>query len=79
VGKDKEKTAKFLSQFKNPKELVGRLDLNMKEMQNSFNEVKSFFENKFNSEIVIESENESTSGRSARALPQKPSIEIIWK
>ncbi|MCL5090060.1 MAG: leucine--tRNA ligase [Candidatus Marsarchaeota archaeon] len=79
AGKDKEKTAKFLSQFKNPKELVGRLDLNMKEMQNSFNEVKSFFENKFNSEIVIESENESTSGRSARALPQKPSIEIIWK
>ncbi len=77
-GIEKERVAKYLSQFKNPKELVGTVEVDPETLYNSFADARQYLFNIFNAEVVIEKEKESMSARASRALPQKPSIEVIW-
>ena len=80
MGKvDKEKLSKFLSQFaKRINALSGLNTVSSEVLMKCFAESKEFMEKKLGSEIEFENETESKSTRASRALPDKPSIEIIW-
>lgn len=80
--KDVEKGAlsKFLSQFtKRINMLVEKKELEEGMMLGAFVEAAEYISGKFgNAKIVAECEKDSKSERAARALPDKPSIDILW-
>lgn len=76
---DKAALSKYLGQFaKKLNTLNPRNELGMESLLKAFVEARPYMEGKFNARITVESEGSSKSGRAARALPEKPSIDIIW-
>ena len=77
---DREELSKFLSQFmKRINMLVARTELEEGLLLRAFVEAEEYISNKFgNAKIVAEDENGSKSARASRALPEKPSIDILW-
>ncbi|HIH50140.1 MAG: leucine--tRNA ligase [Candidatus Micrarchaeaceae archaeon] len=80
AGVDKEELSKFLSQFmKRINMLVARTELEEGLLLRAFVEAEEYISDKFgNAKIVAESEKDSKSARASRALPEKPSIDILW-
>ncbi len=75
----KEIAAKFLSQFSSKLKIIKKIpNINSKKVFDIFNESIEFLSKKYNSEIVIEQEYNSTSKRSFRSFLDKPSIDITW-
>ncbi|MGC8669808.1 MAG: leucine--tRNA ligase [Candidatus Micrarchaeia archaeon] len=75
----KDKVAKFLQQFtKNIQGLVELQNLNSKQVIESFTEALPYLNEKLKVKVIIESEDSSKSQRAERALPDKPSIDIIY-
>jgi leucyl-tRNA synthetase len=81
MGKiDKERLSKFLSQFAKRINALSRLNaISDEALMNGFADSKEFMEKKIGSGVKLEKEAESKSARAARALPNKPSIEIVWE
>ncbi|MGC8652300.1 MAG: leucine--tRNA ligase [Candidatus Micrarchaeia archaeon] len=77
---NKEAVAKFLQQFsKNIQSLTELPKINEGDALKSFNEAAQYLSEKLGIKIAIESESASTSQRASRALPDKPSIDVIYK
>lgn len=77
---NKEKVAKFLQQFaKDMQSLVAIPTIKSSEMLKSFNEAAPYLSERFGVKVIVEAESASKSGRAARALPDKPSIDIIFE
>ncbi len=75
----KESIAKFLSQFSNKLNTIKKVpDIDSKEVLNVFNESKEFLSKKYNAEIIIEHESNSTSPRAFRSFLDKPGIDLVW-
>ncbi len=76
---EKGRLSQFLMQFAkkfNTMNEVGELDTQL--LLKSFMEAKDYLHDRFNANIIVESEATSKSGRAARALPEKPSIDVVW-
>ena len=77
--KDKERTAKYLSQFKNPMELIALKDISSELLYNYFKDACKYIKKEVDCDnINIERESESQNSRASRALPNKPSISLEW-
>lgn len=78
-GVDKAILSEFLSRFsKKINYLEKENAIPASKIKEGFEEAKEYFISKFGTEIVIEIEEESKSDRAKRALPMKPSIDVIW-
>ncbi len=76
----KDKVAKFLSQFANKlNELRSVPDVSSEQVFMVFDGAKSFLASRFNADISIEYEKESNSQRAFRAFIDKPGIDLIWE
>lgn len=77
---DKEELSKFLSQFtKRINMLVEKRELEDGLLLKAFVEAEEYISDKFGkARIIAESEKDSKSARAPRALPDKPSIDILW-
>ncbi len=77
---DREALSKFLSQFmKRINMLVEKKNLEPGLLLKAFVEADSYISDKFDdAKIIVESEKDSKSARASRALPDKPSIDILW-
>lgn len=76
---DREELSKYLSQFAKRLNTLGEeLKLDMKSLMMAFVEAKDYIGKRFNARIVIEDEASSQSDRATRALPDKPSIDLVW-
>ncbi|MCL5433396.1 MAG: leucine--tRNA ligase [Candidatus Marsarchaeota archaeon] len=79
LGLEGEK-AKFLAQFMPKiKSLIKMHEIESAYMQSAFISAQDYLKSKFNVDIIIEMESTSKSARAQRALPNKPSIEVIWQ
>ncbi len=75
----KEKLSKYLSQFARKVNALAKIAVIGDDvMLKNFVESKAFIEKKLGFGIVFEKEAESKSARAPRALPDKPSIEVVW-
>ncbi len=75
---DKEKLAKYLSQFKNPKILVEKVRFGQDTAFKAFVESVQYLSSKLGAPVTIEKEATSSSQRAQRAVPMKPSLEVVW-
>lgn len=76
---DKAVLGQYLAQFsKKINSLIERNELDMEILRKAFTEAKDYFATRFDARIEIESEEHSKSRRASRALPEKPSIDILW-
>lgn len=75
----KDVAAQFLGQFaKKLNTLKEGPEFSTELLLKAFVEAKDHIGNRFNTRIEVESESSSKSSRASRALPEKPSIDIIW-
>jgi leucyl-tRNA synthetase len=78
-GVDKATLSEFLSRFsKRLNSLEKENPVSSSQLKEGFEEAKEYLGSKFGAEIAIELEEESKSQRAKRALPTKPSIDVIW-
>ncbi len=75
---DKEKLASYCSKFKNLSELAEELKISEDTLYKSFSDACEYIKGKLGIDVKIEKEEESKSERAARAMPLRPSIEILW-
>ncbi|MDE1833460.1 MAG: leucine--tRNA ligase [Candidatus Micrarchaeota archaeon] len=76
----KEELAKFLGQFaKRMQSLTPMKDIGSASVIAGFKDASQYISEKVGAQVVVEGEKESKSQRAARALPDKPSIDISWK
>jgi leucyl-tRNA synthetase len=76
---DRSSVAQFVTQYS--KKINTLIELKNKDTDlliKAFVEAKDYIGSKFNAQVDIEKEHESKSERAKRALPGKPSIDIIW-
>jgi leucyl-tRNA synthetase len=79
-GIDRTALSKFAGQFaKRINMLVPKRELDNELLVKAFIATSESMASKFNAKIVIEQEADSKSGRASRALPEKPSIDLIWE
>ncbi len=74
----KDKAAKYLQGFKNRKEATQQVLATQQSLFNAFSESSDYLKKKFGCEVEVEKEQDSKSARAQRALPSKPSIEVVW-
>lgn len=76
----REELSKFLSQFaKRINMLAAKRELEEGLLLKAFVEAEDYISEKFGkARIIAESERDSKSARASRALPDKPSIDILW-
>ena len=75
----KEKLSKFLVQFmKKLNALMPAPEIESSDIYSSFLGAREYLKQKFGAEVIVERESASASQRAGRALPGKPSIEIVW-
>ncbi len=78
-GVDPGKVAKFLGPFVNRLPTLFKVpEVDSKEVYDGFRGSAGYFKKLFRAEITVEMEGASASPRAGRALPTKPSIEVIW-
>ena len=79
-GLDKEKAAKFLSQFSKKGQPPAAMPATeTKKLAKTLESAKEFLQGRTGiEEISIEQEENSKSSRADRATPLKPSIDILW-
>ncbi len=78
-GVDKAELSEFLSKFsKNLNSLEHENPIPSATLKAAFDDAKEYLKAKFGAEIAIELEKDSKSHRAKRALPGKPSIDVIW-
>ena len=78
-GIDKAVLSQFLSQFaKKMNSLIGLGDLDTETLAKAFVGARDYLSSKFGTQVIVENEATSKSARAKRALPDKPSIDIIW-
>ncbi len=77
---DKEKAAKFLGQFMSKLNTLQRLpDLPAEELYAGFSSSVDYLRKRLKVDmVIIEKESASQSPRAARAMPDKPSIDLHW-
>ncbi len=76
---DKERLAKFLGPFMGKLQTLQKMqELPADDLYAGFATAGEYLAKKFDSEIALEKEAGSQSPRAARAIPGKPSIDIIW-
>ncbi len=76
---DRNTLSKFLTQFtKKLNTITERKELDTELLLKAFVEAKDHLEGRFNAKVEIESEESSNSDRASRALPEKPSIDVVW-
>ncbi len=76
---NKEAVAKFLQQFaKNAQSLIELPKISSADMLKSFSEAVPYLSGKLGVKVTIESETASKSQRASRAMPDKPSIDILY-
>ena len=78
-GVEKEKLAKFISQFaKRASSLVAVPALKSEAIAKGFNDSSRYMSERLGAPVSAVTESESKSDRASRALPGKPAIDIIW-
>jgi hypothetical protein len=76
---NKEAAAKFLSQFAKSMKMLSPLpEIKSEDICSAFIGSKDQLSKRFAADVTIEMERDSKSGRASRALPDKPSIDLIW-
>ncbi|MEM0149410.1 MAG: leucine--tRNA ligase [Candidatus Micrarchaeaceae archaeon] len=78
TGIDKEKLAKYLSQFKKPGDYVDKIGIKHDTMFSVLSSSLGYMSAKVGARVLLENEDESKSARAARALPLKPSLDLTW-
>ncbi|MCL5429917.1 MAG: leucine--tRNA ligase [Candidatus Marsarchaeota archaeon] len=75
----KEKIAKFVSPLMKRLMTMQPLpEIDSSELFEGFVNSRGYMKKRFGAEVLVEKESESKSSRAERALPDKPSIEIVW-
>lgn len=76
---EKERASKFLSQFASKLKTLERIpQIKAETMLAAFSQASAYLSKRFNAEIAVELESASKSQRASRAIPGRPSIEVIW-
>ncbi len=76
---EKEKVSRFLSQFASKAMMLEKVPTTKSEsVLSAFKQAGDYLSSRFNASVVAERESESKSQRASRALPGRPSIEVIW-
>ncbi len=76
---DKEKLTKYLNQFMKKLATLRKIpEIKAEELYASFIGSRDYLKKKLGTEVTVERESASKSARADRALPDKPSIDIIW-
>jgi leucyl-tRNA synthetase len=80
LSEQKEQAAKFLQSFaKNINSITKMPELKSDDMVTAFIEALPYIESKLGCRGMVEKESTSKSPRAARAMPDKPSIDVIYK
>ena len=75
---DKEKLAKYLAQFRKPGDYVDKIGIKHDMLFSVLSSSLGYISAKVNARAYVENEDASKSARAARALPLKPSLDLIW-
>lgn len=76
---DKEKLSGFASQFsKRLMALEPIIPVSAAYLTNAFNQAKDWIAGKVDARVEVEAESQSKSARASRALPNRPSIDVVW-
>jgi leucyl-tRNA synthetase len=79
IGVEKDELSQFLAQFaKKINTINERAEISMDLLLKAFMEAKDYIGNKFNAKVEVEGQAVSKSQRATRAMPEKPSIDIVW-
>ncbi|HUC39005.1 MAG TPA: leucine--tRNA ligase [Candidatus Acidoferrum sp.] len=77
---DREKVSKFLSQFASKVMTLERIEpVKAATMFAALGQSKGYLSKRVGADIVVEMESQSKSQRASRAMPGKPSIEVVWQ
>jgi leucyl-tRNA synthetase len=78
-GMDKEKVSKFLAPFMGKLQTLQPLPgISADSLYSSFVSARDHLKKRFGIEVAIERESSSKSKRASRAMPDKPSIDVVW-
>ena len=76
---EKEKISKFLSQFASKTRTLEKVpDVSADQTLSAFSQAKDYISKRLGAAVSVELEPQSKSQRAQRALPGRPSIEVIW-
>lgn len=77
---EKEKISKFLSKFASKAMALERVpEVSAAQAFSAFNQAKDYISKRIDAAVSVELEPQSKSQRAQRALPGRPSIEVIWR
>ncbi len=76
---DKEKVSKFLSQLSKKIRTIEKTEfVKCDSLFDGFSHAKAYLSKRLGSSVAIEKEQSSGSSRAERAMPNKPSIDVVW-
>ncbi len=77
---DRQRLADFVARAANQaRVLKAERSMDVAYVLGAFGEARAYLEQRLNARLTIEQEHESKSPRAARAMPAKPSIELVWR
>ena len=78
-GDRKDAMQKFLAQFMPKRKTLKKVpELSSDDIYVAFVGATDYLKKRFGADIIIEKEGESKSARASRAMPDKPSIDVLW-
>ncbi|MGC8567779.1 MAG: leucine--tRNA ligase [Candidatus Micrarchaeia archaeon] len=76
---DKAKLSKMLAQLQKSSYSASKILMPQNELLSVFNSAIPYIAERFGTNVIVEREEDSKSARAARALPSKPSIDLVWE
>ena len=76
---EKERTSKFVSQFASKLKTLEKIQpIKADTVLAAFNQARDYLSKRFGADVAAELESTSKSQRASRAMPGRPSIEVVW-